>query len=185
MKKIALATLLTASTTLLMAQETKFLPIATENNYSLSPSVALVGGYGKYDELDSGSALYGIELDIACPLLQLSSNKIKQQISVVHYSEKDKFNSTSIELNPHVMFDVANKLQVGVGPGFGVVFADADGDTDTVFGINIGASANYDITSKMFVGAEARYQWTTDADFGGGDVSLDNYRTLLKVGYHF
>jgi len=185
MKKIALAALLTVGITSLSAQETKFLPLATDDNYAFAPSVALVGGYGKYDNPDNGSALYGVELDIACPLLQLSSNKIKQQISLVQYVENDSFSTTSLELNPHVMFDLADKLQVGVGPGFGIVYADADGETDTVFGINIGASLNYDITQKMFVGAEARYQWTTDADFGGGDVSLNNYRTLLKAGYHF
>jgi opacity protein-like surface antigen len=188
MKRITLAALLALGTTSLMAHETKFLPIVTDPGYHFSPAVAIVGGYGKYKKAGQGSAMYGIELDIACPLLELSSNDIKQQISIVHSSKTDteKLSTTSIELNPHVQFDVTNKLQIGVGPGFGVVFADADGATDTVFGINIGASANYEIEKSVFVGIEGRYQWTTKADFGNnGNIALDNYRTLLKVGYKF
>lgn len=186
MKKIALAGLLALSMSSLSAKETKILPILTDDNYCFNPSVALIGGYTKYDEADNGTSMYGAELSIACPALQLQSLNIRQQISFVHATEKDKFSSNSLEFNPHVIFKADDKLQVGVGPGVGIVFADADGETDTVIGLNIGASANYDVTPRVFVGAEARYQWgLADADFNGNKVSLDNYRTLLKVGYHF
>jgi len=185
MKKLALAAIIALTTTAITAKEIKVLPILTDSNYCLTPSLSLLGGYGAFSEANDGSTMYGVELAIACPALQLENLDIKQQISYV-YSSNDGLTTNSIEFNPHVMFNIADKLQLGVGPGFGLVFADVEGgESDLVFGLNLGASLNYDITTSMFVGAEARYQWTTDADFGGGDTTLDNYRTLLKVGMHF
>ena len=55
---------------------------------------------------------------MACPLLQLKTLDIKQQVSLVNYSH-DELNTLSFELNPHVMFDINDKLQFGMGPGFG------------------------------------------------------------------
>lgn len=183
MKKIVFSSLLALGATFVSANETKFLPIATDDNYCLTPSVALVGGYGKYNNVD-GDALYGVELDIACPLLALPSNKIKQQISLV-YQDKNGLTTTSLELNPHVMFDLSNKVQLGVGPGLGVIFANAD-KSDTAFEIGAGASLNYDVTPKMFIGLEARYMFTTEVKLATNyKDNLNNSRTLLKVGMHF
>lgn len=185
MKKIALIALLALGVSSSYAKEMKFLPIINDSNYCFSPSVALLLGNAKYKDATNSSTLYGVELSIACPALQLETQNIKQQISLVHYSKKNGFSSNTLEFNPHVMFDVADKFQVGVGPGFGLVFANTNNSSSTVLGLNLGASANYEISNLMFIGAEARYQWTTDANFGGSNVSLNNFRTLLKVGYHF
>jgi len=183
MKKVLLGALLALTTTAISAKETKFLPIVTDDNYCLSPAVAVLGGYGKYNGVD-GTAMYGIELSIACPALQLSSLDIKQQISLTH-QKKDDFSATNLEFNPHVMFELGKKLQLGVGPGFGVVFA-KDDESDTVFSIGAGASLNYDISNSMFIGLESRYMWTTEAELSTGNKeNLDNQRTLLKVGMHF
>lgn len=181
-KTVALVALITSGVT---AKEMKFLPIITDKNYCFSPSVAVLGGSGKYKDSKKYSTMYGVELSIACPALQLESLDIKQQISLVHSYKNGGLSANNLEFNPHVMFDVMQKLQVGVGPGFGIIVADANGKTDTVIGLNLGASLSYEVTNSMFIGAETRYQWTTSANFGGGNVSLNNYRTLLKVGYHF
>ena len=185
MKKIILGAMVALTlTTTVSARETKLFPIVTDSNYCLTPSVAVVAGVDSYDGT-SGTA-YGVELSMACPALQLSSVFIKQQVSLVT-RDSDGFKATSLEFNPHAIFDISKELTVGVGPGFGVIFADVDGaSSDTVFGVNLGASVTYDITPSAFVGLEARYQWTTDAEFvSGTKVNLDNSRTLLKVGMHF
>lgn len=183
MKKIILATILALSTTALFAKETKLLPILNDADYCLTPGVAVLGGFGSYGDADS-DAMYGVELSIACPALQLSTLDIKQQISLV-YQSQDGFDATALEFNPHVMFDLSNNLQVGVGPGFGVIFADAQ-KSDTVFEVGAGASLNYDITQSMFIGLETRYMFTTDAELvTGTKTDLNNYRTLLKAGIHF
>ncbi len=184
MKRIVLSTLLLAATLVHAEKETKFFPIATDADYCPAPAVAVLGGYGEVEKAYGGDYMYGIEFSLACPALQLASNDIRQQISLVHQSDHG-LRMTSLEFNPHLLFHLDEKIQLGVGPGFGVIFTDAD-ETDVVFGVNVGASLTYAVDASYFVGAEARYQWTTDAELAKGvEQSLDNYRTLLKVGMHF
>jgi opacity protein-like surface antigen len=84
------------------------------------------------------------------------------------------------------MFDLSDKMKFGFGPGLGVIFAKSDSKSDTVFGFNVGASLNYDLTKNIFIGIETRYQWAEDADLSAGaNRDMDNCRTLLKVGTHF
>jgi len=41
-------------------------------------------------------------------------------------------------------------------------------------------------TALLSVGAEARYEWTTDATFGGvDDDDLNNAKIFAKLGYSF
>ena len=183
MKKIVIASLIALSMTSLSARETKLLPIMSDGEYCLGPAVALIGGYGKTNNVKS-TGLYGVEFSLACPLLQIPDFDIKQQVSLVHQNS-DGYEATSFELNPHVMFDVVKDIQVGVGPELGVLFAKG-AKSDTVFTYGLGTSANYDLANGMFIGAEARYQWTTDAELVSGVKNdLNNFRTLLKVGVHF
>ncbi|RUM62045.1 MAG: hypothetical protein DSZ03_07450, partial [Sulfurimonas sp.] len=177
MKRIVLSTLLLMTTLVHAERATTLFPIMTDADYCPAPAVALLGGYGEMEKAYDGDYMYGLEFSLACPALQLEHYDIRQQISLVHQS-KHGLRMTSLEFNPHILFDLDENMQLGVGPGFGVIFTDADA-TDIIGGINIGASVNYDIDAVYFVGAEARYQWTTDADLGNGvEHSLDNYRTL-------
>ncbi len=170
MKKTLMSALLVLSTSAFAASETKMLPILSAD-YCPAPTVALMGGYTNYDDADG--ALYGIELGFACPIFQIKGLEINQVLSLTHYSENG-FDINTLEMNPRIMFKVADKIKLGVGPGLGVLFT----DDDTEFGFNVGASINYDITPGYFVGLETRYQWATEDAF-------DNSRTLVKVGMHF
>ncbi len=92
------------------------------------------------------------------------------------------------------------------GAGMGVYYADfhAEIDTrnlggfdvdddDTVFGVHLVAGVNYDITERLFIGAEGLYRWTGDLDINRipatvpvqleGD--LDGLAVTLSVGYRF
>ena len=184
MKKIILSTLLALNITALSAQETKMLPIL-DADYCPAPTVALMGGYGSYSGANSGTAMYGVEAAFACPVFQIKDIKIHQVLSLVH-SSKDGLKTTTLEMNPQVIFDLSPKMHLGVGPGIGVIFAKGD-KSDSLVGINFGASFNYDITPKVFVGIDARYQWAGDADLYnlGQNTNLDNMRTMIKVGRRF
>lgn len=175
----ALSTLLG---TALFADGVKFLPVS-EASYTPSFAVAALGGYQKTDAVD-GTGVYGVEVSLTCPLLQIPDHMIRQQVSLAR-ADSNGLTTTSLELNPHVLFDVAPQLHVGVGPSLGAIYASGLSDHDIAFGIGAGASVTYDIAPKYFVGAESRYQWTTDASLSGRSVNLDNTRTLLKVGVHF
>ncbi len=184
MKHIIVAASLLLATLVHAERETKLFPIMTDADYCPSPAVALLVGYGEMERAYDGDYMYGLEFSLACPALQLPTLDIRQQISLVHQSDHG-LRMTSLELNPHLLFNLDNKVQLGVGPGFGLIVTDAD-ETDLIFGVNVGASIHYDIDKNYFVGAEARYQWTTDAELSKDvERSLDNYRTLVKVGMHF
>ena len=183
-KTLLIACLLVSSTLFAGAKETKMLPIFTEG-YCAAPTVALMAGYGKYSDASNGTSMYGVELAFACPVFQIKDLEINQVLSLVH-SDDDGLETNTLEMNPRIMFKLSNKMKFGFGPGLGVVFAKTDTKSDAVFGFNVGASLNYDITSDMFIGIESRYQWTQDADLdGGAKINLDNSRTLLKVGRRF
>ena len=183
MKKVIVAALVAMLTTTLFAREMKVLPILTDGDYCLGPGVALIGGYIKHEEGDA-SAVYGVEFSLACPAFQLPSLDIKQQISLVRETDGD-FEAITLEFNPHVMFDVSKNFQLGVGPSLGVVFA-KEVESDVAYAVGAGVSANYNFTNGMFVGAEARYQWTSDVELvAGANFDLNNARAVLKVGMHF
>lgn len=170
MKKTLLSALLVLSTSTFAADETKILPIL-DADYCPAPTVALMGGHTSYEN-ESG-ALYGVELGFACPIFQIKGLEINQVLSLTHFSENG-FDINTLEMNPRIMLKLSDKVKIGAGPGLAILFTDAD----TEYGVNLGASINYDITPDYFIGIETRYQWATENAF-------DNSRTLLKVGTHF
>ena len=85
------------------------------------------------------------------------------------------------------------------GGGFGVYFvhidADVSGsnladigdddDSDVVLGAHVMAGANVDISRKIFLGIEAKYIFTDDADLFRSDVNLDGFVLTGSIGYRF
>jgi len=186
MKKIILTAALAINTTLFAgaAKETKILPFFGDG-YCAAPTVAIMGGYGKYSGAPNGAAMYGVELGFACPVFQIKDLEINQVLSLVH-SDKDGLETNSLEMNPRIMFPLNNKTKFGFGPGLGVIFAKSNGKSDEVFGINLGGSINYQLSSDMFIGLESRYQWAGDAQFAAGTkTDMNNCRTMLKFGKSF
>lgn len=186
MKKLLTTALITLSALSLNANETRLLPILSDN-YCPAPTIALVGGYGEYSDISySSSAMYGVELGFGCPVFEVKDLEINQVLSLVHYSENG-LTTNSLEMNPRIMFNLNDKTKFGFGPGLGVLFTSNGSTSDTVFGVQVGASLNYQINSDVFIGIETRYQWAGDASLANGTtkVDMDNHRTLLKVGTHF
>lgn len=156
-------------------------PGFSSDDYQAQPSLALVGGAMDPDfgQVDSG-ALYGVELSLNCPLLQPPTNRIRQQLSLTRFDE-DGVKITSLEINPHYVVAMGENLEIGFGPGFGVLDVEAGPEDEMLLGAQVGASVHYR-RGALFFGGEARYQVTTEEGFGGRDRGADNTRVLLKVG---
>jgi len=168
--------------------EFKFLPIFTNDNWQPQFEVAAVVGSTNFDQNNlSTGANYGVELSFDCPVFTLPGDHVlRQQLTLSRYS-KDNFDVTIIEMNPYYFFRLSDKLQLGVGPGIAGVQGDPDnGDDKWAFAFQAGAGLKYYVTDNFLVGADLRWQWTAEKDYGTGiKEDLDNMRFLVKAGYKF
>jgi len=65
---------------------------------------------------------------------------------------------------------------------------DVDGsDNPTFLGAQVGASVHYTGMGPVFLGAEWRYQLTTEESFASGLAkdNMNNWRAAAKIGYMF
>ncbi len=185
MKKIVLLSI--AATTFMMAGgdidpvEPMVETPMVEESSSFNPALALIGGVmrGEGDNND-WKGFYGAEFSFDC----LISDAVRQQIQITNY-DHDGLQMLQANINPHYMFDIAEGTKFGVGPTLGVARVEIGNEDDTVFTYGVGASLRQDITENFFVGAEAKYEWTTDAEFGGVEDNLNNAKVFAKIGYQF
>ncbi|HHD78748.1 MAG TPA: hypothetical protein ENK98_03800 [Epsilonproteobacteria bacterium] len=148
---------------------------------SIPMSFALLGGVMK----DEGSntdwkAFYGAELAFEC----LLSDSTRSQLQLTNY-DHEGLQMLQLSANPHYIFNRGDAVEFGAGPHIGVARAEIGNEDDTVFTYGLGASARADIGNNFFVGAEARYEWTTDAEFSGVKDDLNNAKVFAKLGYSF
>lgn len=187
MKKTTLALALAGLTGFgghVQANEWTFLT-GTKQGYTAEPTISLMLGRMSPGDDFRSSAIAGVELSLNCPLLQPPTNRIRQQVSLTWY-DKGRNEITSLEINPHYVVEVAPGLELGAGPGLGLVMVDTATGDGNVLGVQFGASAHYHGNSPLFIGAEARYQLTTESRFGGGQkTDVNNFRFGIKVGYSF
>ena len=186
--KTSLLSMALLTTTAFGADEFKFLPLFTDNNYDANIEVAAVVGYMDFDrsEIDE-DITYGLDLSFDCPVFTLPGNNLLRQQLSLNYYDKSGLKMTSIEMNPYYFVDLSEKLKLGFGPGIGALKADVDGGDDTwMFTVQAGMGLKYYLDNNILVGADFRYQWTAEKDLGGANKEdLDNMKLLLKVGYAF
>ena len=60
-----------------------------------------------------------------------------------------------------------------------------DQGDDGIFTFGLGASSRYDITKKVFVGAQARYVKAQEFEITGKKTGFDNAKAIVKLGYQF
>lgn len=156
-----------------------------EEDFVHETTVALTaGGLGPDSKIGDAGLAYGAEVSFNCPLIQPPTNKVRQQVSLLQYKDGDS-TIQSFQINPHYVVEVSPKLWLGGGPGFGVVRADVNNRTSNMIAAQIGASAHYSI-DKIFLGAEARYQFTQSDEVGGNaDLGANNWQAVFKLGYNF
>jgi outer membrane protein W len=100
------------------------------------------------------------------------------------YAEEDEIKVIPIILSGKGIYPSRNFELYGE-IGVGIYLADFEGvvshtvlgtirldDNDTVFGVNLGVGANYNITKKVFIGVEGKYILTTDAEFQGTALGI-------------
>lgn len=181
MKKLLATTAILVLSTSTHAATWEVLP-ATNGDYKADIAVAVIAGTSDFDDADFSPK--GLEVSLICPVLKPPKNTIRQQIS---YTESDKngVDLKSVEVNPHYMVNVSEKLSVGAGPSLGVTKIETLGQDESVFTYGIGASARLNVTNNVFIGAETRYAWSEDADLLGETDDIDNLRTTLKIGFQF
>jgi len=157
-----------------------FLPVL-QPNYRAGFTMAMMGG-----DMHSGygggrERATGFELGFNSMLLQpLRNSRIRQQISHVSYNRNGARIST-LEANAHYLIGVSPGLELGFGPGIGVVEV-GEGNTKRVGAFQLGVSAHYR-TEDFYLGAELRHQFTQVAKLDEGRVDADNTRLMLKLGF--
>lgn len=177
------------------------LPIFTDPDWKANIELAAVGGTMDFD---NGSVKddynYGVEFSFDCPVFTLpGDNLLRQQLSLSRYDKND-VTITAIEMNPYYFIHFTKNLVLGIGPGIGAMYTEypvttttgglfpttsTDTRNDWLFTLQAGAGLKYYMGSFL-AGVDIRRTWTTENDFGGTKkYSLDNLRTLLKVGYRF
>lgn len=180
---LALGSALLAGSAPATAAGWELLPAANPD-YEAEATLALMGGMQDPEVGDVGASdAYGFELSLNCPTLKPPRGEIRQQISLTGF-DKEGLELASLELNPHYLVPLAENLDLGVGPGLGYVMAENGRHEDSVFALQAGASLHYR-SGALFLGAEARYQVTQEADFGRRNEDLNNYRLLGKAGINF
>ena len=184
--KIAISTALLASfSTASFAEKGWELFPGTKDGFVFDPTISLMAGQMQsLSEIGDAAIGMGVEFSLNCPAIQPPTNRIRQQVSYFNYQDGDSTLHT-FEASPHYVIEVMPKLEIGGGPGIGFVSADVDGKTANMPAFQLGGSIHYRINS-VFIGAEARYQWTTNADVGNGkENGAKNARGVIKVGYDF
>lgn len=183
----AASIVLSTSASATVSSELKILPVFTDDNWCGQYELAVVGGSMNFDksELSTG-AVYGVEFSFDCPVFTLPGDHIlRQQLSLSRY-DKNNFEVTVIEMNPYYFFRLSKDLQLGVGPGIAGVYGDPDNGRDEwALAFQAGAGLKYYMGENFLVGADLRWQWTAEKDFGAGKEDLDNMRFLVKAGYRF
>ena len=151
---------------------------------SIPMTIGLLGGIlqgeGENDEWEN---MFGAEFAFEC----LFSSNVRSQVQYTYY-DVDGLTMQQISTNPHFVFYFENfgeSVEFGVGPHLGITQIEKGNDDDIVFTYGIGTSVRMDIANNIFVGAEVRYEWTTDATLGNKDESYDNAKVFAKIGYTF
>ena len=174
MKKTVLVTLLTS--TLMMAQGTLF------DFPPKSMGIALLGGVmeGEDSNKIESDGIYGVELSFPC----LVNNHVRSQLQVVSY-DNNGVEMLQVSVNPHYLIDLQKGVTLGVGPTLGATEVTVGDEDDTIFTYGVGASLRADLPYNFFIGTEAHYDWTTDAELGTVKDNFDNLKVFAKVGYSF
>ena len=153
---------------------------------SIPMSFGLLGGVtrgdneGRGDDDADWEGFYGAEFAFPC----LFSSDVRSQLQVTNY-DQDGLKMLQISANPHYVFNRGSAVEFGFGPHLGAAKVEIADEDDTVFTYGLGASLRSDITEHFYVGAEARFEWTTDATFGGIEDDLNNAKVFAKLGYNF
>ncbi len=133
--------------------------------------MCIVGALG-IARADSGDIAIGVQLDHGSYWNQIGlgakvqisfTDELRLEPSFNYYFRQDHMATWDIDVNLHYMLDVANSFYVY--PLGGIFLSNWDYETagsDTRFGANLGAGAEYAITDMISLTGELKYMLTGD-----------------------
>jgi len=157
----------------------KFFP-GLQSGFKFEPTLALsVGAMNASAARDDAIAVYGIDFNMNCGLIQTPDNRIRTHVQINH-TDKSGAKSTSFELSPRYTLPLGGGFSVGVGPVLAVVMADNGNDDKNLFGYGVAAGANFR-KGMYYSGLDVRYLNTNERDH----VQFENWALIAKVGINF
>lgn len=150
--------------------------------------VALVASAQKGDKYVGANVSYNNEVSnvgIGVKGQYYITDKLRGEASADYFLKKDGLSMWDINANVHYLFNVADKFKVYPLAGVGYTNWKVSFDDDEVLGeggssstgkiaINLGGGAQYELSEKMVINAELKYQ------------IIDNYNSLVfGVGIAF
>jgi hypothetical protein len=146
-----------------------------------------LGPHSASPSLGVGGSLGGAsppQLSLSSPRLELPGGSLGPQISVDRYTH-DGVNLTTAEVGSRYFTDIAPGLELGVGPGVGYTWSDADaGKAADLWGLQVGADIHYR-QGSLSMGLDTRYRWSEDQALGTGGPVPDSWLTRLNLGVSF
>lgn len=192
MKKLLLLSALTSSLIFASGSVSSLTSVNPTNTLNeqgdfISPipvSFGLLGGLLQGDAEESEwQNIFGAEIAFEC----LFSSDIRSQLQYLYY-DVDGTTMQQLSANPHFTFyfdDLGDSVEFGAGPHVGVTQIKIGDEDDIIVTYGAGLSIRTDITEHIFIGAEARYEWTTNATLNNTETSFNNTKVFAKLGYNF
>lgn len=157
----------------------KFLPIL-DAGFKAQPSVALsLGAMSSSAGKDNTVALYGIDFNMNCGLIQTPDNRIRTHLQI-NRANQSGVSMTSVELSPRYTVPLSGGFSFGAGPALAYVKADTGNGDKNLFGYGAVAGFNYR-SNAYYAGLDLRYLNTDERN----NVQLENWALLAKVGINF
>ena len=149
-------------------------------DFKFEPSLAVSAGVlNTSTGNDNTMAVYGLDFNMNCGLIQTPDNRIRTHVQINH-SDKSGVKSTTFELSPRYTLPVGSGFSVGAGPVLGVAMVDNGRNDKNLFAYGAVAGVNFR-AGMLYAGADVRYLNTNDRD----NVDYENWAVLAKVGINF
>lgn len=162
------------------AEGWRFLPILSDKNMKLEPTLALTVNRVDPDQAGINNATaYGIDFNFNCGLIQDPQNRMRTHLNISR-SDKDGLEVMGYELSPRYTVPLGNGLSVGAGPTLALFQLDQPGFSESYFGVGIAAGVNYRM-GDFYAGADLRLHDTRTKR----QVDYDNLTLGAKVGINF
>ncbi|RIX42447.1 MAG: hypothetical protein D3M94_18065 [Rhodocyclales bacterium GT-UBC] len=151
-----------------------------ESGFKFEPTLAISAGVlnaasGKDDTM----AVYGLDFNMNCGLLQSPDNRIRTHVQINHVDHAG-IKATSFELSPRYTIPLGNGFSFGAGPALAMVKAENGNRDKNLFGYGLVAGANFR-KGMYYSGIDLRYLNTNERE----QVGFENWALLAKVGINF
>ena len=111
-------------------------------------------------------------------------NNVRGDVSIDLFTKKNGGGIWDINANIHYLFNVARNINIYPLGGLTLVSTTGGGDTETMFGFNLGGGGEYYLTKVVKLNAEIKYQYAKKKK-SGIDIGVDGVVFSAGVAYVF